>query len=219
MTIQIERAGHSSVEMFLEGRLDTATAPLLERKIKQCGDDVTLLTLDFAELTYISSMGLRVLLQAYKAMTEKKRKLVIRNMGEAIREVFEMTGFINLLLEEERFVVIRKDEPDLIRLSLIGQLAPAGVPMLTKALCLLRDANVRKERTVRVVLDAEKLTSISVPACRILKEAIVKSGWKYRHLSIQNASAEVESVLCHDNDMRKALEPGTHNPPWEPGWK
>ena len=164
MTIQIERAGHASVEIFLEGRLDTAAAPLLERKIKQCGDDVTMLTLDFAELTYISSMGLRVLLQAYKTMTEKKRKLVIRNMGEAVREVFEMTGFINLLLEEERFVVIRKDEPELIRLSLIGQLTPAGVPMLTKELGLLRDANARKERTVRVVLDAEKLTGISVPA-------------------------------------------------------
>jgi anti-sigma B factor antagonist len=184
--------------MFLSGRLDTTTAPQFERKIKQLEDDMTELILDFSELTYISSMGLRVLLQTHKAMSAKKQKLVIQNLGESIREVFEMTGFISLLLEEERFVVIRKDEPDMIRLSLIGHLVPAKVPMLTKELGLLRDANMLKGETLRVVLDAEKLTYISGAACHLLKEAITESDWKYRKLSIENAPAEIWKVFCNE---------------------
>ena len=207
MTIHTKKFSRSSIEMFLSGRLDTATAPQFEHKIKQLEDDMTELILDFSELTYISSMGLRVLLQTHKAMSSKKQKLVIRNLGESIREVFEMTGFINLLLEEERFVVIRKDEPDMIRLSLIGHLVPAGVPMLTKELSLLRDANMLKEVTLRVVLDVEKLTYLSPESCHLLKEAITESDWKHRKLSIQNASAEIYKVFCNE-DMKDVLEAG-----------
>ena len=100
MTIKTERTGKSSIVMSLSGRLDAANAPLLEKKLNQQGDDITDITLDFLELTYISSMGLRVLLQAQKAMKEQDRKLFIKNMNEYIREIFEMTGFISLIGHE-----------------------------------------------------------------------------------------------------------------------
>ena len=100
MTIEQQQPASSTVVLFLSGRLDTASAPHLERKIKQRGEDITELILDFKELSYISSMGLRVLLQAKKTLTEEGRKLTIRNMGAAVREVFEMTGFLNLMAQE-----------------------------------------------------------------------------------------------------------------------
>jgi len=95
--IDTEQTGKGSMKMSLCGRLDTSTAALLERKLKEVGDDIIELTLDFQELEYISSMGLRVLLQAHKALKAQNRKLIIVNMTESIREIFEITGFIDLM--------------------------------------------------------------------------------------------------------------------------
>ncbi|MCL2066116.1 MAG: STAS domain-containing protein [Treponema sp.] len=97
MTIKTEQNGKTGVIFFLSGRLDTANSPLLERKLKQWGDKKNEITLDFLDLGYISSMGLRVLLHAHKTFMEKNKKMIIKNMNESIREVFEMTGFIKLL--------------------------------------------------------------------------------------------------------------------------
>ena len=101
MTIETEQMSKTSIKLSLLGRLDTSTSSLLEKKLKKCGPDVTELILDFLNLTYISSMGLRVLLQAQKTMKEQNRKLVIKNMNESIREIFEITGLINLMTLDE----------------------------------------------------------------------------------------------------------------------
>lgn len=87
--------------LSVSGRVDASTASLLERKLKKAGDDIAALTLDFQKLEYISSMGLRVLLQAHKEMKKQNRKLIIINMPESIRELFEITGFDNLMANEE----------------------------------------------------------------------------------------------------------------------
>ena len=83
----------------LEGRLDTNTAPQLEEELKQSLDGVTELIFDFDNLAYISSAGLRVLLFAQKVMN-KQGEMVIRNANENIEEVFEVTGFIDILTLE-----------------------------------------------------------------------------------------------------------------------
>ena len=83
----------------LEGRLDTTTAPELEKVLKENLDSVTGLTLDFAKLDYISSAGLRVLLSAHKAMITKDG-MKIRNVNEIVREVFDVTGFADILTIE-----------------------------------------------------------------------------------------------------------------------
>jgi len=101
MTIHSKKQGRDSIVFFLSGRFDTASAPKLEQKITPFLDGTFDITLDFKDLVYISSSGLHVLLHAYKAMNLNKRKLVIRNMGEPVREVFEMTGFISLVVEEK----------------------------------------------------------------------------------------------------------------------
>jgi anti-sigma B factor antagonist len=80
----------------LEGRLDTTTAPQLEKELKADVNGVSELCFDFEKLEYISSAGLRVLLSAQKIMN-KQGHMVIRNVNEDIMEIFEVTGFSDIL--------------------------------------------------------------------------------------------------------------------------
>ncbi len=83
----------------LEGRLDTTTAPELEKEVKGALDGVSELIMDFEKLAYISSAGLRVLLAAQKIMTKQGEMRVI-NVNESIMEIFEVTGFADILTIE-----------------------------------------------------------------------------------------------------------------------
>ena len=80
----------------LEGRLDTTTAPDLEKELKESLDGVETLTMDLSNLAYISSAGLRVLLSAHKTMVSKGGMKVI-HVNEIVQEVFEVTGFADIL--------------------------------------------------------------------------------------------------------------------------
>ena len=95
MTISRKQNG-SALELALEGRLDTTTAPELEKKLKASLDGVSELTLDFAGLEYISSAGLRVLLSAQKTMS-RQGSMKVTNVNETIMEIFEVTGFSDIL--------------------------------------------------------------------------------------------------------------------------
>ncbi len=85
--------------LSLEGRLDTTTAPQLETEIKELIEGVSSLTLDMQNLDYISSAGLRVLLSAQKIMNTQGSMKVI-NVRETIMEIFEVTGFSDILTIE-----------------------------------------------------------------------------------------------------------------------
>lgn len=89
----------TALTLELEGRLDTATAPVLEAELKESLYGVTELTLDMAKLTYLSSAGLRVLLSTQKQMN-KQGKMILKNVNEIIMEVFEVTGFADILTIE-----------------------------------------------------------------------------------------------------------------------
>ncbi len=95
MTIEKVREG-TELTLRLKGRLDTTTASQLETELKRSIGGIDSLILDFAELEYLSSAGLRVLLAAQKVMN-KQGKMVIRNVNETISEVFEITGFTEIL--------------------------------------------------------------------------------------------------------------------------
>ena len=98
MTINTTVNG-TELTVALAGRLDTTTAPHLEAELKTSLDGVNSLVLNFAELEYISSAGLRVLLSAQKVMNNQG-KMVIRHANETILEVFEVTGFMDILTIE-----------------------------------------------------------------------------------------------------------------------
>lgn len=90
----------SELTIALEGRLDTTTAPELEKELKQNVSGLTSLTIDMEKLEYISSAGLRVLLSAQKVMN-KQGNMVVKNVNENIMEIFEVTGFVDILNIEE----------------------------------------------------------------------------------------------------------------------
>lgn len=98
MTINKDLNGTSLV-IKVEGRLDTTTAPQLEAELKESLDGISELELDFAALEYISSAGLRVVLSAQKIMN-KQGKMVVRNINETVMDVFEVTGFVDILTIE-----------------------------------------------------------------------------------------------------------------------
>ena len=89
----------SKLEIVLEGRLDTTTAPSLDDELKQSVEGVTELVFDFEKLEYISSAGLRVLLSAQKIMN-KQGSMKIINVNDTIMEVFDITGFADVLTIE-----------------------------------------------------------------------------------------------------------------------
>lgn len=94
MTINKESNG-SEVTLQISGRLNTLTAPSLEKELEESLPNVTKLTLDFQNLEYISSAGLRLLLVAHKKMNGN---LVIKNLNDSVKEVFGMTGFLDIIV-------------------------------------------------------------------------------------------------------------------------
>lgn len=98
MTIEKNRNA-AELEIKVIGRLDTATAPELEAELKENLGGIEKLVLDFSELAYLSSAGLRVILSAQKTMN-KQGRMVVRNVNETIAEIFEVTGFCDILTIE-----------------------------------------------------------------------------------------------------------------------
>ena len=89
----------TKLTVYLEGRLDTTTAPQLEESMKESINNVTELIMDFEKLEYISSAGLRVMLSCQKIMSKQGSMKVI-HVSDLIKEIFEVTGFIDILTIE-----------------------------------------------------------------------------------------------------------------------
>ena len=99
MTINVER-DFELVTLEITGRLDTTTAPNLESAINEVSQDTKELIFDMSGVEYISSAGIRVLLGAYKKMNLNQGKIRIEKANDMVREVFEMTGLLEMLDEE-----------------------------------------------------------------------------------------------------------------------
>ena len=98
MMIEMKKTDAATI-LEVSGRLDTSTAPVLDKTINEDISDTTNLVLDLKELAYISSAGLRVLLSAQKRM-QKNGSMKLKNVCEEVMEVFEMTGFADILVIE-----------------------------------------------------------------------------------------------------------------------
>ena len=98
MTIDRNVIG-SKTQLKISGRLDTSTAPELESTIDNCLSGVEELIIDFEGLEYVSSAGLRVILKAQKIMN-KQGNMKIVNVNDTIMEVFDITGFADVLTIE-----------------------------------------------------------------------------------------------------------------------
>lgn len=92
----IKKQDGTTLTVALEGRLDTVTSPHLEGELRTAVNGVTELIFDLTGLEYISSAGMRVLLSAQKVMN-RQGKMTIRNVKPEIMEIFEVTGFVDIL--------------------------------------------------------------------------------------------------------------------------
>lgn len=90
----------SKLTAVFSGRLDTMTTPEAEKELQGALDKITELVLDFEAIDYISSSGLRLLLSLQKQMNAKNGTMVIRNINETVSEIFEVTGFSDILTVE-----------------------------------------------------------------------------------------------------------------------
>ena len=95
-----KQANGSKLNVALSGRLDTTTAPEFEKELKGALNGITDLTLDFSGLEYISSAGLRVLLSAQKMLNAAKGTMKIVGANEIVKEIFDVTGFSDILTIE-----------------------------------------------------------------------------------------------------------------------
>ncbi len=98
MTIHVDKQGNK-LTVALDGRLDTMTAPELEKELDQSLGGIGELELDFKNLAYISSAGLRTILASQKRMA-KQGRMVVTHVSEAVKEVFDITGFTDILTIE-----------------------------------------------------------------------------------------------------------------------
>lgn len=99
--LNIQNKKEDDVVLFqLEGRLDTVTAPDLEAAILEAMEESVNLSLDFEKLDYISSAGLRVLLSAQKNISKKMGTMKVLHVNDTIMEIFEVTGFNEILTIE-----------------------------------------------------------------------------------------------------------------------
>lgn len=94
-----KNAENEMLTMALEGRLDTTTAPELEKELEGSLEGVKDLVLDFEKLDYISSAGLRVILKAQKVMNVQGSMKIV-HVSDAIMEIFDITGFVDILTIE-----------------------------------------------------------------------------------------------------------------------
>ncbi len=95
--MEINVSNGKELVLGLKGRLDTTTSQELSQKYGEIEVKGDFLVFDFSELEYISSAGLRVLLAIKKDLDSKGKKLIIRNINDVVKEVFNVTGFINIL--------------------------------------------------------------------------------------------------------------------------
>ena len=98
MTIE-KKINGAAVTLIVSGRLDTQTAPELEKELDSVLADIKELTFDFANLEYVSSAGLRVILKAQKAMNAQG-SMKLTGVNDSIMEVFDITGFLDILTIE-----------------------------------------------------------------------------------------------------------------------
>ena len=98
MNITMNKNG-TELTVAIEGRLDTLTSPELEEQLEPALEGIEKLVFDFAELRYISSAGLRVLLTAMQIM-EEQGEMIVRNVSSEVMDVFEVTGFVDDLTIE-----------------------------------------------------------------------------------------------------------------------
>ncbi|MDR2797045.1 MAG: anti-sigma factor antagonist [Treponema sp.] len=185
-----EERQNTAVILSPEGRLDTMTAPELERKVWRLDGDIKVVILNFSMVTYISSLGLRVLLQIQKIMKERQGKMFIKNINQSLRSIFEMTGLMALFIQEEKMVLVRKEKTKTkLTLSISGKVDDETAPQLEKE--LYQEGN----EFTTIYLDCSQLNGISSRGFEVLVRIQKNMTKKNGSLVLQHISEPVQAMI------------------------
>ncbi|MDR3301203.1 MAG: STAS domain-containing protein [Spirochaetaceae bacterium] len=161
-----EKKEGSRYTIELEGRLDTQTAPAFEAVFSNLSPIITEFVLNLAKLIYISSLGLRAILVLFKKMKARNGKLTIINIPDNIRNVFEMSGFIQTVVHDEKSAVVEKAKTeDSIEYAMSGLLDGVAALHLEQHFAKLKD----EEGSRNIMLDCSGLSAITSDACNKIK--------------------------------------------------
>lgn len=100
MTVNKQQPDRKTLILDIEGSINALTAPELESILKSSLNDIEKLTINLEKVDYVSSAGLRILLTAHNVMEEKKASMVIKNINPNVEEIFDITGFSDILTIE-----------------------------------------------------------------------------------------------------------------------
>ncbi|MDR2509199.1 MAG: STAS domain-containing protein [Spirochaetaceae bacterium] len=146
----------------LEGRLDAESAHEFEALFHHLEPIIKEVILDLSKLTYISSMGLRAILQAYKSLNKFRKKLSITNIPMQIRAIFEISGFMQAFVSDEKLVIVEKEVDDLsLTLALSGAIDDETAVTLEKA---VQNRLGHSRRRLRLLCGG--LTAINTNGCK-----------------------------------------------------
>jgi anti-sigma B factor antagonist len=176
--------------LAIEGKLDAVTSPNLEQVFFNLSPIIKEVILDFSKLTYISSLGLRAILQGFKQMKGRGGKLRVINIPDSVHSVFEMSGFIGAFVRDEKFVAIEKEDAiDHTTYSLSGVLDSAGAYSL-KLKCQEKD-----RRSGCIILDCQALQSITEEGCEELISIRYTCSEQGANLLLKNISESVSDEI------------------------
>ncbi|MDR3324765.1 MAG: STAS domain-containing protein [Spirochaetaceae bacterium] len=180
-----ERKEGQKYAIALEGRLDATTAPAFEEVFQRLNPIVMEFVLDLSALSYISSLGLRAILTLFKKMKARGGRLSVVNISDKVRPIFEMSGFIDTFVRDEKLVIIEKGrDGDALEYALQGTLDSLEESNLEP--CLTR---IKKEEGIRLaLLDCAGLVEITPDGCRSLQSLKEGLAAKKRFLHLKNVS-------------------------------
>ncbi|MDR2660201.1 MAG: anti-sigma factor antagonist [Spirochaetaceae bacterium] len=193
--INEEKQG-SKVILFPTQRLDTTSSPELEEKIRNIlrnDKGINTLVIDLSKTTYISSLGLRVMLQGLKWMKNSGGQFFIQNINPQIESIFEMAGLMELLVREEKLVVLQKSEARArVVMSLEGKLSDETAGHFEEEIKLVA------EKYASIYLDCAHLSFISNNGYRSLTTVHNYILDKGGSLILQNLSDRVKQVISNE---------------------
>jgi anti-sigma B factor antagonist len=170
------------VKIEVEGKIDARAAADLDRVLRKTIQGTTEeMTLDFSKVTFIASMGLRAILVAQKLLNEKKGKFNIINISEEVRNIFALTGIVDLFVQDEKLVIINKTRT-IADLSLAGELDDKTLPILASNIKELEDKGI-----IDLRLNCGDLNVLSAGALKYI--------WETRkHLLSKKGSLEIQKI-------------------------
>jgi len=177
-----EKKEGGNVTLTIDGCLDVATAQVLHRYFNRVRHGLEELTLDFCLLKYVSSAGLRVIIIMLKWLQSRGKRLMIVNIPDEIRSVFETAGLIKLFVRDEHFIIVQKElTGERALYAFAGIMDEESVPEINGLLAKLEGRGVPE-----VIFDCAKVPAVLSPVRKVLRGAEEKWQEMGRTLRIEN---------------------------------